>query len=343
VIGRGSWTTASASSTSSLLRQHRRAGAGLARAHPLAPALLELRELAGGRVEVKFKTPANRLPGTNLVPLLPESCSTTALPTVEREGTGIVERYAVACKASLAGARVGIRGLEASQTDALLRVELADGRHVQSVLRSSEPSLVIPRRPSRLIVLRDYARLGVEHIASGFDHLLFVFGLLVLVAARTKPLLKTVTAFTLGHSVTLSLAVLGFVDFPPRLIDFGVAFSILVLAVELSRPSEEAAHPLRRRPWALAFAFGLLHGLGFAGALAEVGLPPGEIPLSLFSFNVGIELGQLAFIAVVWPVVRAVRQPRAARGSAWLQAAPAYGIGSLAAFWCIERAVALFP
>ena len=317
-------------------------GAGLARAHPLAPALLELREHAGGRVEVKFKTPAKRLPGTNLVPLLPEFCSTTAFPTVEREGTGVVERYAVACNASLAGARIGIRGLEASGTDALLRVELADGRHIQSVLRSSEPSVVIPRQPSRLGVLRDYVRLGVEHIASGLDHLLFVFGLLVLVAARTGPLLKTVTAFTVGHSVTLSLAVLGFVAFPSGLVELAIAGSIFVLGAELAQAPGGAPGRLRRFPWAMAGAFGLLHGFGFAGALAEVGLPSGEIPLALFAFNVGIELGQLVFIGLVlaaWRLVARVQVPL----PSWSSALPAYGIGCLAAYWCIERAAGLIP
>ena len=317
-------------------------GTAPAHAHPLAPALLELREHGGGRVEVKFKTPAKRLPGTNLVPLLPESCSTTALPTFEREGTGVVERYAADCNTSLAGARVGIRGLEASQTDALLRVGLADGRHIQAVLRSSEPSLVIPERPSRLAVVRDYVRLGVEHIASGFDHLLFVFGLLVLVAARTVPLLKTVTAFTVGHSVTLSLAVLGFVAFPSGLVELAIAGSIFVLGAELAQAPGGAPSRLRRFPWAMAWAFGLLHGFGFAGALAEIGLPSGEIPLALFAFNVGIELGQLAFIGLVlaaWRLVVRVQVPL----PPWSSALPAYGIGCLAAYWCIERAAGLIP
>lgn len=317
-------------------------GAVPARAHPLAPALLELREQPGGRVEVKFKTPAKRLPGTKLVPLLPESCSATAPSTSEREGTAVVERYAATCRASLAGARVGIRGLETSQTDALLRVELADGRHIQSVLRSSEPSLVIPERPSRLAVLRDYARLGIEHIASGFDHLLFVFGLLVLVAARTGPLLKTVTAFTVGHSVTLSLAVLGLVAFPSGLVELAIAGSIFLLGAELAQGPDATPGRLRRFPWAMAGAFGLLHGFGFAGALAEIGLPNGEIPLALFAFNVGIELGQLAFIGLVlaaWRLVMRVQVPL----PSWSRALPAYGVGCLAAYWCIERAAGLIP
>jgi hypothetical protein len=317
-------------------------GAGLVQAHPLAPALLELREHGGGRVEVKFKTPAKRLPGVTLAPALPESCSTTALPTLAREGTGVVERYAVDCQGSLVGARVGIRGLEASQTDALLRVELADGRRIQSVLRGAEPSLVIPARPSRLGVMRDYVVLGGEHIATGLDHLLFVLGLLVLVAARPGPLVKTVTAFTVGHSVTLSLAVLGFVAFPSGLIELAIAGSVFVLGAELAQDPAAAPSRLRRFPWVMAGAFGLLHGFGFAGALAQVGLPSGEIPLALFAFNVGIELGQLAFIGLVlaaWRLVARVQVPL----PSWSSALPAYGIGCLAAYWCIERAAGLIP
>ncbi len=315
-------------------------GAGQARAHPLAPALLELLEHEGGRIEVKFKTPAKRLPGTKLIPRLPESCSPQGPSTREREGTGIVERYTVACEGSLVGAQIGIHGLDASGTDALLRVELADGRHIQSVLRSSEPSLVIPERPSRFGVLRDYLRLGAEHIASGLDHLLFVFGLLVLVAARTGPLLKTVTAFTVGHSVTLSLAVLGFVAFPSGLVELAIAASIFMLGAELVHAPGQAPGVLRRFPWMMAGVFGLLHGFGFAGALAEVGLPSGEIPLALFAFNVGIELGQLAFIALVlvaWRLVVRVQVPL----PTWSHPLPAYGIGCLAAYWCIERAAVL--
>jgi hypothetical protein len=316
-------------------------GSGLAHAHPLAPALLELREHGAGRVEVKFKTPAKRLPGVSLAPALPESCSTTALPTFEREGSGVVERYAVNCRGSLVGARVGIRGLDASQTDALLRVELADGRRIQAVLRGTEPSLVIPARPSRLGVVRDYVVLGFEHIASGLDHLLFVLGLLVLVAARPGPLVKTVTAFTVGHSVTLSLAVLGFVAFPSGLIELAIAGSVFVLGAELAQDPHAAPSRLRRFPWAMAGAFGLLHGFGFAGALAQVGLPTGEIPLALFAFNAGIELGQLAFVGLVlaaWRLLVLVRVPT----PLWSRAVPAYGIGILAAYWCLERTASLF-
>ena len=315
-------------------------GSGIALAHPLAPALLELREQGDGHVEVRFKTPATGLPGVQLAPALPESCSTKTGSTYAREGTGVVERFSVTCPDSLVGGKVGIRGLEASRPDALLRVVLADGRSIQSVLRRTESSLLIPARPSRWGVVRDYLVLGVEHIASGLDHLLFVLGLLLLVRGRLSLVAKTVTAFTLGHSVTLSLAVLGFVSFPVLLIELAIAASVFLLAVDMTRGSDAPPSLLKRFPWAMAGAFGLLHGFGFAGALAEVGLPSGEIPLALFAFNLGIEFGQLAFVMLVLAAWRLLLWAKAPMPR-WSRLVPAYGIGTLAAFWCLERTAGL--
>jgi len=187
-------------------------------------------------------------------------------------------------------------------------------------------------------VLRDYVRLGVHHIATGFDHLLFVFGL-VLLANGTRRLLWTVTAFTAGHSVTLSLATLGVVRFPTAPIELAIAATILVLALELAQERSESW--LRRRPWAVAFAFGLLHGFGFAGALAEVGLPQEEIPVALLAFNLGIELGQLAFVACVL-ALRSLVAPALAGAPAWLRNAPVTVMGALAVYWCLDRGARLF-
>jgi hydrogenase/urease accessory protein HupE len=185
----------------------------------------------------------------------------------------------------------------------------------------------------------------VLHIATGFDHLLFVFGL-VLLARGTRRLLWTVTAFTAGHSVTLSLAALGVVRFPTAPIEVAIAGTILALAVELARGPVEADRSareslLRRRPWAVAFAFGLLHGFGFAGALAAVGLPQEEIPVALFSFNVGIELGQVAFVALVL-ALRRLLAPALAGAPAWLVRAPVTAMGTLAVYWCLDRGARLF-
>ncbi|RIL04762.1 MAG: hypothetical protein DCC71_13000 [Proteobacteria bacterium] len=272
--------------------------------------------------------------------MLPEACRREATLAREATALGVGERWIAACgPGGLVGRTLGVTGLDATRSDALLRVALADGRVVQHVLRSDAERFVVPARTPRLAVARDYARLGIEHIATGTDHLLFVLGLLLLVGGGRR-LVQTITAFTLGHSATLSLAALGFVRFPSRPIEVAIAASVLWLAVELAQGERDSW--LRRAPWLAAGCFGLLHGLGFAGTLAETGLPSGEIPLALLSFNAGIEAGQLAFVAVALAPLSLLRSPLAA-APAWLARAPVYAMGSLAAAWCFERAALLLP
>jgi hydrogenase/urease accessory protein HupE len=312
-----------------------------AEAHPLAPSLLDVRETDSRQVAVTWKTSLLQPTGADLRPELPPHCTPVGDPVVTREASGVKVEWREDCgERGLVGEMLHVRGLERSRTDALVRVALRDGRTLQAVLNGRDASLRITARQARSSVVADYGRLGLEHMLTGLDHLLFVLGLVLLVAGR-RALLYTVTAFTLGHSATLSLAVLGYVEFPTSWVELGIAISILVLAVELADPRGDAASRLRRRPWELAFAFGLLHGLGFAGALAEVGLPPEEIPLSLLSFNLGIEAGQLLFVIVVLGV-QALFRGAIARGPSWLHDVPSYAIGSLAAFWCFERLAVLW-
>lgn len=301
-------------------------------AHALDPALLELREQPSGRIEVLFQSPL----GGGLEPVLPSGCNAVSAPRITTTPRNRLVRWQVDCGGtSLAGARIGVEGLAARQTDALVRVAFADGRVVESVLRSGEPLLTIPAESGFFEVLRAYLGLGLHHILSGPDHLLFVLGLVLLVPDRRR-LLWTITAFTAGHSATLSLAMLGFVHVPPAPVEALIALSIVVVAFELTRPARPSSLPV-----AMALGFGFLHGLGFAGALAQVGLPAGEIPQALFAFNLGIEVGQLLFVAGVLGVLAflrrvPVRWPRAGR------LVPAYAIGSLAAFWVFERLAAAF-
>jgi hydrogenase/urease accessory protein HupE len=325
------------------------AGTTPAAAHPLAPALLSIEEAADGAIAVRFDMARQQPIGAEVEPELPETCVPVERPRVEDDTQRITVRWIARCGASgIVGARFAVRGLAESGTNALLRIALRDGRRFQAVLHAGAPSFVVPERASALAAFRDYLRLGVMHIATGFDHLLFVFGLLLL-ARGVRRLLWTVTAFTAGHSVTLSLAALGVVRFPTAPIEVAIAVTILVLALELARPAAEpgiAPGPpretaLRRRPWVVAFAFGLLHGFGFAGALAEVGLPQEEIPVALFSFNVGIELGQLGFVALVLALRRALT-PVLAGAPAWLARAPITAMGSLAVYWCLDRGARLF-
>jgi len=306
-------------------------------AHQFAPALLELQEVAPGRAAVRWKQPAVRLQGSQLRPVLPPSCEGVGAPKVTREGSGMVASWEIVCPGGVVGKTVGVDGIATSQADVLLRVGLTDGRSFRRVLTPDQPSFRVPTVESKLGVVRGYAVLGIEHILTGWDHLLFVLGLILLVGPA-RMLLWTITAFTGGHSVTLALATLGLVNVPPAPTEAAIALSIYLLAVELIRSRAGRTTLMRRAPWLVAGVFGLLHGLGFAGALAQVGLPPGEIPLSLFAFNVGIELGQLGFVAVVlgaMALVRAVRLPQ----PAWGASLAAYAIGSLAIYWFLERII----
>jgi hypothetical protein len=313
---------------------------GGARAHAFAPALLDVQELGGGRARVLWRSSALRAPGSDPRPSLPASCQPLGAPEERVEGGTFESRFEIQCPGELAGLRFGAHDLERARIDALARVALADGRVVQRVLRPGAASFVVPERESARAILRAYLALGVEHILLGADHLLFVFGLLLLVGRAPRALVATISGFTLGHSVTLSLAALGALRAPTRAVELWIALSVFLLALELARPPAPRPALLRRRPWAMATAFGLLHGLGFAGALAEAGLPASDVPVALLSFNAGIELGQLAFVGAVllgWSLLAA----RLARLPRWTRALPVYALGALSAYWCLERAAQL--
>jgi hydrogenase/urease accessory protein HupE len=303
--------------------------------HGLDPASLTLRETAPGVFDVHWRASALRLPGADVRPVLPARCRTTSAPQAEDGGDHVALRWIVDCGPDgLAGEAVRIDDLGAAKINVLLSVARLDGEAIQTVLGPRSPSFDVPGHASPVDVVRGYVTLGIEHILTGPDHLLFVFGLLLLVSA-SRLLVQTITAFTLGHSLTLSAAALHLANVPSRPIEVLIAASVLTLAVELARDAREPTW-LRRFPWAMAIAFGMLHGFGFAGALAEAGLPAGQIPLALVSFNVGIEVGQLGFVAMVLVGGALVRRslpalaPRSTRPAV-------YAMGILAAYWCFER------
>jgi hydrogenase/urease accessory protein HupE len=219
-----------------------------------------------------------------------------------------------------------------------VRIESTDGAVRSARLTPANPSFVVPTQPGPLMVLRAYVGLGIEHILLGVDHLLFVLCLLLLVRGL-RQLLATITAFTLAHSITLAAATLGYIRVPAAPVEAMIALSIVFLASELVRGEARRGAVTRLYPWLLAFSFGLLHGLGFAGALAEVGLPQGEVPLALFTFNVGVELGQLAFVTAVLSLTCLVRL-LPLRLPVWAPSAAGYAIGSVAAFWMFTRLAA---
>ena len=315
----------------------------LAAAHPLAPALLQLSEAADGQVELLWR--ASVLQAVGVRPELPAGCRRESEPEVTRDERGAeTTRWTLHCDGGLVGKRVFVPQLERAGINVILRIGRPDGSVQKTLLDAAHPAYTVPPPTAAPPVFPSYLQLGVEHLLFGFDHVLFVAGLVLLVRGPGR-LLLTVTAFTLGHSLTLSLAVLGLVRVNPGLTELGIALSLLLLACDLVRAKDPQRPPswLARWPATMAVAFGLLHGLGFAGALAEIGLPPREIPLALFAFNLGIELGQLLLVGLLLVLGLLWRRlppaPWAVPGVARLL--PIYLIGTLAAYWCLERTAGL--
>lgn len=314
--------------------------AGSATAHEVRPAYLALREAAPNHFEVLFKVPTRGDRVLRLAPVLPDACAATGERRFERVPGAQVTRFSVRCAPGLEGRTVGVEGLSATLTDVLVRIEWIDGSVQVGRLQPTSPPLVVEAAPSRLEVARTYTVLGVEHILLGIDHLLFVLALLLLIRSWGR-LVATVTAFTVAHSLTLVAATLGWVHVPGPPVEATIALSIVFVAAELVHGRRGHPGLTARAPWIVAFSFGLLHGLGFAAALAEVGLPQNAIPLALLAFNVGVELGQLSFVAAVlvgWGLVRSL----GLRGPGWLVEVPAYAVGGLAMFWTLERVAAFW-
>jgi len=310
-------------------------------AHRLEPAYLEINEQSAGKFSILWKRPYVAGRPMNISPQLPAGCSNITEPAVQALASGAVERWLVNCGSNgMINETIVIDGLPATQTDTLLRIQLIDSSMHTTVLRPDSPSFVVPEKPSKTKVAGSYLGLGIEHILGGFDHLLFVLGLLLIVRS-TRLLIKTITAFTLAHSVTLAMATLGFVHVPQAPVEAVIALSIIFLATELSKQHRGETGLTTRAPWLVALTFGLLHGFGFAGALTEVGLPQSDIPLALLFFNVGVEVGQLMLVAGVLCVTWVINKMKFS-WPVWVEQSPAYAIGSLAAFWFIQRTVSFW-
>ena len=316
------------------------AGATPAVAHELRPAYLALRELGADHFDVLWKVPARGEMALSLAVRLPAKCRSSAPPVRTDVGGAITERWRTECAGGLIGETIGIAGLEATLTDALARIERADGTTQTVRLTPAAPRFVVEAASSRLDVASTYLRLGVEHIGFGIDHLLFVLGLLMLVKG-TRRVVATITAFTVAHSITLAAATFGVLRLSPQPVEAVIALSIVFVAVEIAREHDGRGGWAQRWPWLLAFSFGLLHGFGFAGALRAVGLPENAIPLALLFFNLGVELAQLAFIAAVL-LLGGLARSALRKLPAWTRRVPAYGIGGLAAFWTIDRVAAFW-
>jgi len=313
-------------------------GLPAARAHESRPAYLELKETASGQFSVIWRTPV--LAGMRLpVALkLPDGVRNVEEPRVQELPDSLLERRTVdAGPAGLAGKRIEFPGLQLTITDVLVRIERLDGTRSTELVRPSRPFLEVVAPRGTLATVSVFLEQGIEHILLGVDHLLFVLGLLAIVRTPWM-LVKTITAFTVAHSITLAVATLGYASVPAPPLSAAIALSILFLGPEIVRARRGETSFTIRHPWVVAFAFGLLHGFGFASGLTAIGLPQGDIPLALLMFNVGVEVGQLAFVAVMLLLARAFKalEVRWPHSAALL---PAYVVGSLGAFWTIQRLV----
>ncbi len=307
--------------------------------HEVRPGYLELRETAPGVFQVLWKKPARGDLILKIDPVFPATCAVVEIGSEVVRGGAYMARATLECETGLTGETIEIAGLEATLTDVLVRVYYLNGLQETHLIQPTRTSAVIGGPSGVMTRIGAYMRLGVEHIALGVDHLLFVLGLLLIVSS-SRMLLKTITAFTLAHSITLGIATLGLARVPALPLNAVIALSILFLGPEIVRVWRGETSFTIRHPWVVAFAFGLMHGFGFASGLTAMGLPTNEIPLALLFFNVGVELGQVAFVILVLGLARSfatleIRWPR------WAQLIPGYAVGSLGAFWFIERTAML--
>jgi hydrogenase/urease accessory protein HupE len=306
-----------------------------ARAHEARPGFLELRESAAGTWSLLWKKPTGGEVEIAIAPVIPEGCRLASSGGQQLTPGAVIVRGTMTCQGGLAGRTIVIAGLESTITDVLVRLHHVDGRLESHLLRPATPSITLGGETSATERALGYVQLGAQHILLGVDHLLFVLGLLLIVSGRWM-LVKTITSFTVAHSITLAIATLGYASAPLPPLNAAIALSILFLGPEIVRVWRGETSLTIRHPWVVAFVFGLLHGFGFASGLTAMGLPKAEIPLALFLFNVGVEFGQVGFVLLVVLLERSFRALEI-RWPRWAQALPGYAVGSLGAYWTVQR------
>jgi hydrogenase/urease accessory protein HupE len=305
-------------------------------AHKLQPAYLEINEQSTGKYNILWKRPLVDNKPMDIYPQLSAGCRNLTEPVLRPSQSGSVERWLVDCgEAGLSNETIVIDGLSATVTDVLVRIYHQEGTEETHLLRPATASVVVGGSPSGLERVIAYLQLGIQHILMGIDHLLFVLGLLLIVKSRWM-LFKTITSFTVAHSITLAIATFGYANVPLPPLNVVIALSILFLGPEIVRSWRGGTSLTIRHPWVVAFAFGLLHGFGFATGLTNLGLRAAEIPQALLLFNIGVELGQVAFVLLIILLERSFRTLEV-RWPRWVKVAPGYTVGSLGAFWFIQR------
>ena len=311
-------------------------GANGAFAHALEPGYLELQAVGEDTWSVFFRKPDVKGAPMEIYAKLGPSCSQPRDQSAVFDGVGWTTRWVARCSGGLSGVVIGIEGLDQTETDVLVRYELTPGQGQAWRLVSSAPSFSVPVEPGLTEVLTSYFKLGNEHILFGYDHLLFVLALLILIR-NFRVLVGAITAFTVAHSITLCAAALGWLSIPGPPVEAIIALSIMFLASEIMQRDPNKPRLSERAPWTVSFVFGLIHGLGFGSALSDIGLPQNEIVPALLAFNVGVEVGQLLFIAAALACWAVLRRTGISVLAVRFQAGLVTGIGGIAAFWFIER------
>jgi hydrogenase/urease accessory protein HupE len=315
-------------------------GGNLAFAHEVRPGFLELRETGPNTYSFLWKKPSGGEVEIYIAPIIPDECRLATPGRQQLTPGALIVRGTMQCKDGIEGKTLAVDGLEATITDVIVRVHHDDGRLESHLLKPVNPSVTLGAKTTGWQRSRMYLRIGIEHILFGIDHLLFVLGLLLIVA-DWRMLLKTITSFTLAHSITLAIATLGYASAPVKPLSAAIALSILFLGPEIVRRWRGQTSFTIRHPWIVAFAFGLLHGFGFASGLTSMGLPTAEIPLALLLFNLGVEIGQVGFVVLILLLLRSltmlqIRWPR------WVEFAPGYAVGIAGAYWTIQRTFMMF-
>lgn len=313
----------------------------MARAHALQPGFLEIEPLVGDGFRVFWRKPDVQGRPMQINAVLPAGCSPVTGPKAQFDGSAWISVWIATCPGGLDGGVISIPGLEATSTDVLVRFPDATGAIRSQRLTPDATSFQVPADPGAWDVLGTYLPLGIEHILGGFDHLLFVFALVLLIR-DTWRLVGAITAFTVAHSITMAAATLGWVALPGPPVEAVIALSIMFVASELVRRDGSSQRLSERYPWSVSFTFGLLHGFGFAGALREIGVPQTDVPLALLSFNVGVEIGQLTFVVVVIVLGLALRRLPLPTAFSFAPGArmviiSAYAIGGMSAYWVFDR------
>ena len=305
-------------------------------ADEVRPLYLELKEQTLNQYLVTLKIPAKGDKKLKIEAKLPKECQQNSQINSSFIAGAYIQRWIVECRGGLTGKSIFLDGLKNTNTDLLLRIDMLDGSSFSSLLNPTKTLYSIPQKASNLEIVSTYTWLGITHILMGYDHLAFVFTLLLLVGSMRK-LLWTVTSFTLAHSITMAGATLGIVHIPQKPVEAVIALSILFLALEVIHKREGKNGIASSSPWIVAFIFGLLHGFGFAGALAEIGLPQNAITTALLFFNIGVEIGQLIFIVSVVTIAKLLQRYTSSICVKRVELIAIYSIGTASSFWMIDR------